>query len=481
MAARTPLPFLYHTRTILRRPRTSTFACPLPKCFGSTSEPRAHQNEVNVQQTRPKTHKGHGPDINIRSSITPTERKAFEAILRSSKPPENVQSQPALVDATDIDVDNILEMFGTFIKSQHDISHTSTSPVETSPDHDNPSSSTSKSGPHEGDDSVTMAIVHRQMHEIVEALQQAAASTQQPGDIALWHACEARVFSLGQGFHQQPIYHPPKFLGPPKFTFTANHSDMPLEILEKEQKRHRAEFEAKEHHGSTSNHFVTPPPHNTAASGPGEGQDPIPDPRQARAVLHHLYPAALLYALRLFARTFPSSHFAFNLLPRIRELGHTSYVLGASTQFYNSLMSLKWHRHSSLREIHQLLSEMERGGVEFNEETGRVIGQIVNERREADVAVNSGSTGRTAAWWARHEQAFWYPRILEWQDVVADQLSSHETEAALPLPSPSPSPSGADSHTHSDGSNGPHTQRPSADEPFKGVLDEALHTLKQIV
>lgn len=214
MAARTPLPFLYHTRTILRRPRTSTFACPLPKCFGSTSEPRAHQNEVNVQQTRPKTHKGHGPDINIRSSITPTERKAFEAILRSSKPPENVQSQPALVDATDIDVDNILEMFGTFIKSQHDISHTSTSPVETSPDHDNPSSSTSKSGPHEGDDSVTMAIVHRQMHEIVEALQQAAASTQQPGDIALWHACEARVFSLGQGFHQQPIYHPPKFLGP---------------------------------------------------------------------------------------------------------------------------------------------------------------------------------------------------------------------------------------------------------------------------
>lgn len=470
MAARTTqLPFLYHTRTILRRPRPSTFGCPLQKCFGSASEPRSHQNEANIRQIRPKTHKDHGSDIEIRSSITPSERKAFEAILRSSKPPtKSAQSQPPLVDATDIDVDKILEMFGTSIKSQHDISHTSTSPVEANPNHDNPSSSTSRSGPPEGDGSV-MAIVHQQMHEIVDALQQAAASTQQPGDIALWHACEAHVFSLGQGFHQQPIYHPPKFLGPPKFTFTAKHSDMPVEILEKEQKRHRAEFEAKEHGSASNQQSVT-------ASSPGEGaQDPVPDSRQARAVLHHLYPAALLFALRLFARTFPSSHFAFNLLPRIRELGHTSYVLGASTQFYNSLMSLKWHRHSSLREIHQLLSEMERGGVEFNEETGRVIRQIVNERREADLA-SSGSTGRTAAWWARHEQAFWYPRILDWQNVVADQLSSsHEAWPALA------SPSGVDSQTHSGGSNGPCTQRSAAAEPFSGVLDEATRTLRQMM
>lgn len=369
-------------------------------------------------------------NISIGSTITPTERKAFEAILRLSKKQGSLKRQSPFIDATDINVNHILELFSTSIKTQHDINQPIPSPAESSPDHLNQLHSTSKSWRPEENEPVIREIVHRRMHEIVDALQEAAASTQQSGDIALWRACEAQIFPLGEQLFQQPVYQPPKFLGPWKFTFTAKHSDVPVEILEQEQKRHRAIFESKENDPTSTRLNVAPTTAETNIEGE---QDHNPDSRQARAILHHLYPAALLYALRLFARNFPSSHFPFNLLPRIRELGHTSYVLGASTQFYNSLMSLKWHRNSPLREIHKLLSEMEQSGVEFDEETYRVIRHIADER-EASVTktkgtVNGHMNGRDAAWWGRHEQVLWYPRILDWLNVVTDQLSRQEPSA----------------------------------------------------
>lgn len=445
MAAQTQLSFLYHTRTILHRPRPWLHVNALQRWF-SSELPSSHA-EANTQQSQPlKQEPWSRPKIRFhasgnrssisnndnrvvaRSTITPSERKAFEAILRSSRPPEIVQSQSPFVDATDIDVERILNLFGTSTKSHHDISHISKSPPEPFSHDDSEPSSATTAEPHERDDPVIMAIVHRRMHEIADVLQRAAASTHEPGDIALWQACEAQIFSLGEHFHQPAVYQVPKFLGPSKFTFTAKHSDVPVEILEKEQKRHRAEFEAKEIDQS-SNHINAMPPPST--SNCDIGQEQVLDSRQARTVLHRLYPAVLLFALRLFTKNFPSSHFAFNLLPRIRELGHTSYVLGASTQFYNSLMSLKWQRNSSLRDVHQLLSEMEQSGVEFNEETGRVIRHIVHERA-ADmsatrVKANSDLTRRNAAWWERHEQAYWFPRIREWLNIINDQLSTRET------------------------------------------------------
>jgi hypothetical protein len=448
MAAKIELHFLYQTRTIFRQPRSSLHLCTPRRCFGC--QPKSHQSQGTIHPNRTSNQKpwlrleklkGNNPEqpypasstgsnINIGSTITPTERKAFEAILRLSKKQGGLETRSPFVDATDINVDHILELFSTSIKTQHDINQPITSPAESAPDKLGELQSTSRSWRPEENESVIREIVHRRMHEIVDALQEAAASTLQSGDIALWHSCEAQIFPLGEQLYQQPVYQPPKFLGPLKFTFTAKHSDVPVKILEQEQKRHQAIFEAKENDPTSTRLHMAPPTPETNIEG---DQDHKPDSRQARAILHHLYPAALLYALRLFARNFPSSHFPFNLLPRIRELGHTSYVLGASTQFYNSLMSLKWHRNSSLREIHKLLSEMEQSGVEFDEETCRIIRHIAGEREasvtEAKGTANNHMNGRDAVWWGRHEQVLWYPRILDWLNVVTDQLSRQETSA----------------------------------------------------
>jgi len=478
MAAKVELPFLYQTRTIFRAHSSSHHLCTFQRSFGRGRPSLQNQQESKkarklrlkgwIRTTRPNIHSLGQPlpdsitsdGINISSKTTLTEPKAFETILLASKWSGRPGKSLPLADAIDLDVDNILQLFGT--------ARPFTSLTESGHDQ---LSSASNFWPPEDNETVISGIIPQRMHEIANALQSAAASTQKPGDLALWHACEAHIFPLGEKLRGKPIYQAPEFLGPEKFTFSSGHSDVPSEILKGEKKRHRAKFEAKEN---------DPPPTlfdraQPVADARVEGtQEHIPDSGEARAVVHHIYPAALLYALRLFERDFPSSPFAFNLLPRIRELGHTSYVLGASTQFYNSLMSLSWRRNSSLREIHNLLSEMDQGFLEYNEETYRIVHHIVNEREtamieETNEIANLPGYVRNGNWWRRHEQAFWYPKIVHWLNAVAEQLSQPEP----PIPTTE-----EPSQTKESERNGSSIQ-PSVDEIYNHVVDDPSHSLKQ--
>ncbi|KAL2751844.1 hypothetical protein ACRALDRAFT_1066326 [Sodiomyces alcalophilus JCM 7366] len=57
------------------------------------------------------------------------------------------------------------------------------------------------------------------------------------------------------------------------------------------------------------------------------------------------------------------------MLPRIRELGLASYVLGASTPFYNKLCVIMWRRHGDVRGVITLLREMMYVGLSFDQDT----------------------------------------------------------------------------------------------------------------
>ncbi|KAK2609675.1 hypothetical protein N8I77_003165 [Diaporthe amygdali] len=90
-----------------------------------------------------------------------------------------------------------------------------------------------------------------------------------------------------------------------------------------------------------------------------------------------IYPMLLLDALHLLDKKFSRpSPLVFSLLPRIKQLGLASYVLGVSTPFYNKLISVLWERFGDAGGALSLLEEMRHAGLSFDEETKSVVHQI---------------------------------------------------------------------------------------------------------
>lgn len=108
-------------------------------------------------------------------------------------------------------------------------------------------------------------------------------------------------------------------------------------------------------------------------------------PRLDMDIYGPIYPMLLLDALHLFEKKFSRpSPLAFNLLPRIKQLGLPSYVLGVSTSFYNKLLAIMWNRFGDAVGVMALLEEMQHAGLQFDEETKSVLHQMERVLRGAD-------------------------------------------------------------------------------------------------
>ncbi|KAI0845383.1 hypothetical protein F5Y00DRAFT_246450 [Daldinia vernicosa] len=90
-----------------------------------------------------------------------------------------------------------------------------------------------------------------------------------------------------------------------------------------------------------------------------------------------LYPEYLLLALRRLDTAFRTpSILAFSMLPRIKELGLESYILGVSTPFYNELLEIYWIRRCDLSGVLNLLEEMRNCGLQFDAQTVSFLGRV---------------------------------------------------------------------------------------------------------
>ncbi|KAI9830240.1 MAG: hypothetical protein M1819_005767 [Sarea resinae] len=104
------------------------------------------------------------------------------------------------------------------------------------------------------------------------------------------------------------------------------------------------------------------------------------------------YPTILLLSLRHLTTRFPSSPLPATLLATLKSHGPISYVLGATTPLYNTLLALRLHagdRHGAAA-ADDLLRDMESGGIEFDEETL----EILEEMAAPSVGVGGGDAGR---------------------------------------------------------------------------------------
>jgi hypothetical protein len=94
------------------------------------------------------------------------------------------------------------------------------------------------------------------------------------------------------------------------------------------------------------------------------------------------YPHTLLLAMRLLKHDFHAPALCLTLFQHVKALGLSSYVLGASAALYNEILDVKWRQYHDLAGVVELLTEMQKNGVEFNDETEGVLAAIHRESRQ---------------------------------------------------------------------------------------------------
>ncbi|KAI1634255.1 hypothetical protein F4809DRAFT_619827 [Biscogniauxia mediterranea] len=169
-----------------------------------------------------------------------------------------------------------------------------------------------------------------------------------------------------------------------------------------------------------------------------EDTEDIAPPKKLSLYVHGpLYPAYLLLALRRLNQAYHSpSPLVFTLLPRIKELGLKSYVLGVSTPFYNELLGIYWHRRGDLNGMLALLEEMRHCGLYFDEKTASIIDQVDEAVQSMAGKHNHSAFGRALMTMPAYETSGEY---------IVDFILYSPPPPPLPLcfifnPSPTPFP-----------------------------------------
>ncbi|KAK2595630.1 hypothetical protein QQS21_006677 [Conoideocrella luteorostrata] len=87
-----------------------------------------------------------------------------------------------------------------------------------------------------------------------------------------------------------------------------------------------------------------------------------------------LYPHFINTGLALFDTAFARpSDYAFQILPRIKELGLPSYVLGVSSSFYARLARIHWNRFGDATSALNVLQEMNSAGLYADEDVQELL------------------------------------------------------------------------------------------------------------
>ncbi|RYP69163.1 hypothetical protein DL771_006257 [Monosporascus sp. 5C6A] len=171
-----------------------------------------------------------------------------------------------------------------------------------------------------------------------------------------------------------------------------------------------------------TNPETTPGPSPESAGGVGESDEaesPVSLEKMSLYIHGPLYPAYLLLALRQLDTAFQaSSPLALNVLPRVKEIGLESYVLGVSTPFYNDLLEIYWSRYGDLPGMLDLLEEMRHCGLYFDGQTSSILGRAQAAVRNLAEGRRYGSSFGAAIMTMPQYERSVRDRIRHWHQAV---------------------------------------------------------------
>ena len=110
---------------------------------------------------------------------------------------------------------------------------------------------------------------------------------------------------------------------------------------------------------------------------------PTEEAKEALFVHGPLYQEFNLYALKLFDTSFANpSPYIFQLLPRIKNLGLDSYVLGVSRQFLARLARIHWARFGDVHSALDMIQELDHLGLDPKGDVVNVLKRIRMDLQE---------------------------------------------------------------------------------------------------
>ncbi|KAL0940100.1 uncharacterized protein CTRU02_206710 [Colletotrichum truncatum] len=347
--ATTLTPFLYQTRTILR-------ASAAVRAFSATAgqlhrppreQPIPFEWEGSIEEERPDIPSGR--DGGVRSTITPTERHVFRKIFDDLAKRNPTLAQPSSLSSDNADAADAPEtgsrdaILSKYPPSLRRAAEAALGMREVSDDHPERPFASRIAFKREEMEPDQVDAETQDIHDELRTLE--AIKLQQlldvcNTDVEVWDVLEQEVFSMVEklGIAQ----------GKPQ----------------EGKKKAKIERQA--------------PSLNMDSHGP-------------------VYSMHLLKALRTLDQNFTqSSPLALNVLPRVKELGLASYVLGVSTPFYNELASILWYRHGDTQAVLAVLDEMQYAGLFYDKQTLRLIDTIelaLDSFRDRQLGVFSKAVG----------------------------------------------------------------------------------------
>jgi hypothetical protein len=432
------LPFLYQTRTILRScPR---FRAPgliqrryLESSAATDPKPQQSNGDANYFFQRKAAEVASKYPRGTLTTITPEEKRAFENLRalsgqKSARTPYGLSApEPHLLDT---DPDSILSLFTPVANESEQNSFEDAGSLfdveEVADPYEAETPSPPKEAPPPDEPTEAKRIISKictiKLHEFDEALKKALNNKTQPSDLAIWNELSKSIFPLITLLTRPSnkiVKSSKKAKTKSKLTATAKSLESQRETALK-----LLDLTAL----STEHAQISPPPR----------LDPL-------KVLSRLYPASLLLALRQLAKHHPLSPHTHRVLPHTRALGPSSYVLGATAPFYNTILLLRWNVYGSLSELCDILDEMQRAAIDADRGTYHFLTDLADERAR-DLAALGALPPTTAGdvddapppprprepeWWMLPEQRKSWAKVEEYKRLLALELEEQGMGAVL--------------------------------------------------
>lgn len=364
----TMLPFLYQTRTLQRAVKGPLVALTSARLMHSTRRPKKlRDNSIPFQWDSKEDQELEGGNSEQASTITPSEaqifKKIFSEIAQGKMPPiksrtaqQNLTDSPAISGERDssgsaralaekVRISEFREKFlGRYPRSLQNAAQVALGLYEVKPQ-DSESGEKAQMIELDGADEATWAertereLARSQECERVESLMKQCKT-----DAELWSVMEKEVFSLPEKLHIAQTKRAAK--GKKK----ARQSSALVEDAEASLYQEQSALEMASQ-----------------------------DEERVMDIHGPLYSRFLSTALDLFNSAFARpSPYIFQILPRIKELGLPSFVLGVSTPFYSKLAEIHWQRFGDANSALDMLEEMNSAGLFANKEASGLLSQLRN-------------------------------------------------------------------------------------------------------